>query len=59
MTTELKDSLCTYLGELKNDHEQEHVWNIKEKLARKIEAVNLLLGFEVEIKTWHQMLNEN
>ena len=58
MKEELKDMLLVYLGELMHQKENTHDWIEKDKVINKINACNLLLGFESKDKTWVHILAE-
>ena len=58
MNEELKDMLLAYLGELMHQKDNTHDWAEKDKVINKINACNLLLGFEAKDKTWIQQLAE-
>lgn len=58
MNKTLKNELCNYLGELMNDHEHEFDWILKDEIIEKINAVNLILGFDNKIKTWYEKVSE-
>jgi len=58
MNKELKDMLLIYLGELMYEKDNTHDWAEKDKVINKINACNLLLGFETNDKTWIQQLAE-
>lgn len=52
----LKNELCTYLGELTYQYENEFDWETKDLIGVKINAVNVLLGIDDREKTWFEKL---
>lgn len=58
MKEELKDMLLVFLGELMYEKDNTHDWIEKNKVINKINACNLLLGFDATNKTWIQQLAE-
>lgn len=54
MKKELENNLLEYLGELMHQSENEFDWIEKDKIVRKINAVNTLLGIPGEIKSTMQ-----
>lgn len=54
----LRNQLCEYLGELMYEHEHCHDWIKKESLSEKINAVNLLIGFDSNRKTFSTQVKE-
>jgi hypothetical protein len=59
MDKELQDRLLIYLGELKHQQENTFDWMEKDSITEKINAVNLLLGFNTKEKTWFEKVAEN
>jgi len=58
MTNTLRNQLCEYLGELMYEHEHCHDWMRKDSLSEKINAVNLLIGFKSNRKTYITQVKE-
>jgi hypothetical protein len=54
MNETLKNELLNYLGELKCDYEKNFDWYVKDGIAKKIKAVNAILGFEEKIPSWFE-----
>lgn len=58
MNETLKNELCTYLGELLHEHENEYDWIMKGRIAEKINAVHKLLDIDKHEKTWYERVVE-
>ena len=55
----LKDALCDYLGQLMAERDATFDWIEKDGLIQKINAVNLILGFEHKEETWFEKVATN
>ena len=58
MNNNLKNELYDYLGSLLHQHQNTFDWIEKDEITEKINAVHVLLGIEVEEKTWYQKVAE-
>jgi hypothetical protein len=52
MKAELQNNLCEYLGELKAEQDHTFDWIEKDSIIEKINAINLLLGFDKKESTF-------
>lgn len=50
----LRNELCTYLGELKQEYETTHDWIEKEELGSKINAIEFILNVRKTHKTFSE-----
>lgn len=58
MNETLTNELCTYLGELMQQNENNKDWQIRDKIVAKINAVNVLLDIDHKHKTFFDIATE-